>query len=1100
MIAQVRAGLWVRNGFGHRAQHLHYRDAHLRENTFDQDLFFLQCLACAVDDPSRLLVTLVDRFGLATWFVKESERPFELGQIVSLLEELLWLITVTVSEPSNVAGWPAGDRLLREVVHVLCLGPLPFTEIEKRVPGRLTEIEGSLDKVLKEVADFKLPAGTSDVGTFTLRPDYLADVDPFFYRFSRNQREECDKLATAQLRKSTGDPTAVRVPRRTPVKDGPFAGLTRVFTTKALVQILFVCLARFHPHTKAYSENLADHAVHLVMLGLLEGGRQFAELATTSRFTLGSASSGQLHHMTLSGILQAMEREAAMKPLKPKVSWCLDQIRTSLNMPRPAPAASTGDNKAAGAEDAKKAAAKARQAAIMKQMAEQQQQAMQNLAFEDDDEEDEDEAMEGDQDPVVSHGQCIVCQDELHDGDDFGSLCYLQTSRFVRQTPIGVPPERATEWLGEALEAPENLDFDCRLDGPFGVAGKRTPETDEVADDSTPFAFPHHHVRGVYASACGHLMHLSCFHVYYASVKQRHLTQVTRNHPENIERYEFLCPLCRSLGNVLLPHVKTARVSALEPQPADIRAWLTSQPSAAALAHGDTVQFAMTESTMEQWVFDELLPMQKGSAAAASSGVPKASATMLARFATVSQVLGSELQTLRDDYDGDSVAPRRRQSVDADIIAYTIACIEIASRGTLQQDGVASSVTDGQRRLLQALFGSLKAILCMAAVSPLGPERAAAMLAQQFYVNESDMAARRPHMLTDPLALLVQIASVSPEAVPHAICVCYYLEVLRAAFGLARFGAEYGHEWWRQARVPPASGAENVSDGQLWRSLIIRFFTIFSNPWQNALASMDDLSFQRLLFAYTLPFLRRAAIVQHIVTGGARDLVRSLPQALEDANEHERLRFQLGIPPVSEVFAQTTDGSNDPLCTLMMRWLNHFHRYARGQGPPSSIYKTLPALEHPGIYELVGLPRSYNALVSEGGTRKCPRCNMIPTKPALCLLCGAIVCTQSYCCMIDNIANNPEHGECNMHMWRCAFSLSSVAPCRGPADARLDVQLRRLGRCLPVNYRMRLDLPRDPERRSHRRPIPRRPRRDQPGAQVRRLPQALVHSNSDASA
>ena len=42
MIAQIRTGLWVRNGFAIRGQLLHYRDYMLRELCYDQDLYLLQ--------------------------------------------------------------------------------------------------------------------------------------------------------------------------------------------------------------------------------------------------------------------------------------------------------------------------------------------------------------------------------------------------------------------------------------------------------------------------------------------------------------------------------------------------------------------------------------------------------------------------------------------------------------------------------------------------------------------------------------------------------------------------------------------------------------------------------------------------------------------------------------------------------------------------------------------------------------------------------------------------------------------------------------------------------------------------------------------------
>ena len=49
------------------------------------------------------------------------------------------------------------------------------------------------------------------------------------------------------------------------------------------------------------------------------------------------------------------------------------------------------------------------------------------------------------------------------------------------------------------------------------------------------------------------MMHLDCFQVYSVSIRQRHRAQATRDHPKGIPRKEYICPLCKSLGNVILP-------------------------------------------------------------------------------------------------------------------------------------------------------------------------------------------------------------------------------------------------------------------------------------------------------------------------------------------------------------------------------------------------------------------------------------------------------------------------------------------------------------------------------------------------------------------
>lgn len=66
---------------------------------------------------------------------------------------------------------------------------------------------------------------------------------------------------------------------------------------------------------------------------------------------------------------------------------------------------------------------------------------------------------------------------------------------------------------------------------------------------------------------------LECFQAYSVSIRQRHRAQPTRNHPESIPRKEYICPLCKSLGNAILPVVNpsTTKLNAT-PFPDCIRA------------------------------------------------------------------------------------------------------------------------------------------------------------------------------------------------------------------------------------------------------------------------------------------------------------------------------------------------------------------------------------------------------------------------------------------------------------------------------------------------------------------------------------------------
>src|SRR5207247_2001660 len=59
--------------------------------------------------------------------------------------------------------------------------------------------------------------------------------------------------------------------------------------------------------------------------------------------------------------------------------------------------------------------------------------------------------------------------------------------------------------------------------------------------------------RGPVSVGCGHLMHFRCFEHYCSGVARRQLHQIARHHPERLLHKEFVCPLCKALGNAFLP-------------------------------------------------------------------------------------------------------------------------------------------------------------------------------------------------------------------------------------------------------------------------------------------------------------------------------------------------------------------------------------------------------------------------------------------------------------------------------------------------------------------------------------------------------------------
>ncbi|EED85756.1 predicted protein [Postia placenta Mad-698-R] len=266
---------------------------------------------------------------------------------------------------------------------------------------------------------------------------------------------------------------------------------------------------------------------------------------------------------TLLDVLCAFEHHDKFKAYKVRVEWILKEM--TLHQPdemrqrRRVVDTSMGDS--IDPADAKKRAAKARQEAIMRQMKAQQASFVTNL---EDLDADEDEDIGDTPEAPVSYGTCIVCQEELNNSKPFGSLGFLQPSRLLRRQP-----DSQGAYITEALSSPESLDRNSEQSSDTAFPPLEAMAKDQKARSFHNFdGFSAQYTRfGIHSSICSHMMHLECFTVYSGSIRQRHRAQATRNHPDNIHRKEFICPLCKSLGNVVLPVATTSMPTELNTLP-----------------------------------------------------------------------------------------------------------------------------------------------------------------------------------------------------------------------------------------------------------------------------------------------------------------------------------------------------------------------------------------------------------------------------------------------------------------------------------------------------------------------------------------------------
>ncbi|ETM37636.1 hypothetical protein L914_15850 [Phytophthora nicotianae] len=82
--------------------------------------------------------------------------------------------------------------------------------------------------------------------------------------------------------------------------------------------------------------------------------------------------------------------------------------------------------------------------------------------------------------------------------------------------------------------------------------------------------------------------------------------------------------------------------------------------------------------------------------------------------------------------------------------------------------------------------------------------------------------------------------------------------------------------------------------------------------------------------------------------------------------------------------------------------------------------------EVPTRPRLIDLPTQYDELYSEMAGRKCTRCEKAPCDPGLCLICGEYLCCGDSCCTRAFMPHGPPVGECTRHAAECGGGVGII--------------------------------------------------------------------------
>lgn len=260
--AQVRAGMWRKNGDAAMLSCDWYRSVRWSEQGLELDLFLLQCCA-ALAPPDLYVGRILDRFGLSSYLSLSPERSNEYEPI--LVQEMLSLLIQIVKE-RRFCGHSTIETLRRELIYKLAIGDATRSQLLKSLPHDLSKND-QLQSILDTVAVYANPSAMKQ-GKYSLRKAYWEELDLYHPRWNSRELQVAEER---YLRFCKVSASSVQLPRWTSVF-GPLNGISRIAVCRRVLEIvravLFYAVCTDKAALSRAPDGVLVTALHLLSLAL----------------------------------------------------------------------------------------------------------------------------------------------------------------------------------------------------------------------------------------------------------------------------------------------------------------------------------------------------------------------------------------------------------------------------------------------------------------------------------------------------------------------------------------------------------------------------------------------------------------------------------------------------------------------------------------------------------------------------------------------------------------------------------------------------------------------------------------------------------------
>lgn len=562
MIAQFRAGMWRRNGYSLVNQVYFYHNVRLRDEMYDRDILMLQYVAALID-PNKYLIHLLNKFGLLLWVQDNYEgvnrKPEEdyLRQTITLVEEFLSLVLIVVGEryTPGIGKVTFEDKLKKEIIQWLCVEPMTHSDLLKVLPKE-TVYDAVVETLINEVADFKRPTPNQAGGKYEVKPACYNEFNPFFFHYTRQDQSTAEEVQLKR-KKQANEKYICCPPPAPPELTEQFKQLRDLLQCDVMMHVINIILRRtISMYSLSFSETQFEKLLHLIGVALHD-----EEKALNACSKPDDCDFNFTDVCTQKGIFNLLEdclKSPKIEGHKDLLRWVIRKftevtvlrgrnIADAQSVPSSSGAPDTGP--ATKKLDRKKnqELAAQRRARIMAQM-----MSMQNNF-------------------IKEHKEYFTVEEApSSSGAGTGSLMDLSSESDMNSNePVAIGLNQTYK----SVEVEEHTCILCREEQEISNSGrclvlaafvqrstvlsKNRDRKVNGGDETVDSLFmPADLFFGPHVSTCGHVMHSDCWQKFFDSVlakERRRPLRYGRHVSFDVDKNEFLCPLCECLSNTVIP-------------------------------------------------------------------------------------------------------------------------------------------------------------------------------------------------------------------------------------------------------------------------------------------------------------------------------------------------------------------------------------------------------------------------------------------------------------------------------------------------------------------------------------------------------------------